>query len=191
MLSTALLAVALAAAPPAASLTLPGPSLALPSLALPAPIRPLRYGEDDWEEGEQGDDEGEHRPHVLLSGWGGEALAGGGSGRSSSFWAAEGDWAFDSLDVGLQYASYRSLADATRPWTPVLLTRVTERFRTRHGIEAAFSLGFGAGKPSGWVGWYQVAIGVRVPLGPLFLGGEIAFEQYDIIRLGGGLGVAF
>ena len=188
MLTTLLLATSLAAGP--------APALAAPALALGplvtgsrAALRPLRQ-EDEWEEG-SGDDEGERHPHVLLSGWGGTALEGGGSGRSASFYAAEAAWAFDTLDVGVQYASYHTLAEATRPWTPVLLTRVTERFKTGRGIEAAFSLGFGAGKPSGWVGWYQVAIGVRVPLGPLFLGGEIAFEQYDIIRLGGGLGVAF
>jgi hypothetical protein len=49
----------------------------------------------------------------------------------------------------------------------------------------------GAGRPRGWRAWYQLAIGMRVPLGPLFLAGELAFEQYDLLRLGGGLGVAF
>jgi hypothetical protein len=150
---------------------------------------------DQYDEGDDDpryeDDENQRHPHLLLSGWGGEALAGGGSGRASSFYGGEADWAFNELDLGLAGYGYRSLRSATRTWTPVVLTRITQRFMTRRGFEAAFSLGFGAGKPSSWIGWYQVALGIRLPIGPLFLGGEVAFEQYDIIRLGAGLGVGF
>jgi hypothetical protein len=148
------------------------------------------HQEEDWDTPRY-DDEEERRPHLLLSGWGGEALAHGGSGRSSSFYGGEIAWAFSSLDLGLAGSWYRSLRDSDRAWTPVFLTRVTQRFMTHRGFEAAFSLGFGAGRPKGWVGWYQVALGIRFPLGPVFLGGELAFEQYDIIRLGAGLGVGF
>jgi hypothetical protein len=150
---------------------------------------PLRQ-EDDYDAPQPDEDDRRH-PHLLVSGWGGEALAHGGSGRASSFYGGEVAWAFSELDVGLAGSWYRSLRDATRAWTPVVLTRVTQRFMTRRGFEAAFSIGFGAGRPSGWIGWYQVALGVRVPIGPVFLGAEVAFEQYDIIRLGGGLGVGF
>jgi hypothetical protein len=143
------------------------------------------WNEQGWEEEEPRQD------HVHLAVWGGEAFANGGGGRSSSFFSGEAAWVFRTLDLGVAYAGYRALRTATREWTPVVLTRLTQRFPTRRGFEAAFTLGFGAARPSGWIGWYQVAIGVRLPVGPLFLGGELAFEQYDIVRLGGGLGVAF
>jgi hypothetical protein len=154
-----------------------------------ASLRQEAWEQDQWDEGQPEQDQ--RHPHLLLSLWGGEAFANGGSGRSSGFFAAEADWAFSDFDLGLQGARYRSLRSASQLWTPVVLTRFTQRFLTRHAVEAAFSLGLGAGKPSGWIAWYQVAIGMRVPLGPVFLAGELAFEQYDIIRLGGGFGFAF
>jgi hypothetical protein len=177
-----------------ATLTASATPASAASLAVPAAAPGLRY--DGWEDDDDPDrrdqdEDGGRREHVLLSAWGGKALAGAGAGRSSSFFAGEVAWVLDRLDLGVQYAGYRSLRDADRTWTPVVLTRLTQRFRTGRGFDATFSIGFGAGKPRGWVGWYQVAIGGRLPLGPLFVGGELAFEQYDIIRLGGGLGVAF
>jgi hypothetical protein len=198
----------------AAAATTPSPSLAVAapraerlvlapgSLALPRPAQrgegrggpPTLRLQDDYADSDDEpryDDDERPRPHLLLSGWGGEALAHGGAGRSSSFYGGEVAWVFPSLDLGVAGSWYRALRDATRAWTPVVLTRVTQRFMTRRGLEAAFSLGFGAGRPAGWIGWYQVAIGMRVPLGSLYLGGELAFEQYDIIRLGAGLGAAF
>jgi len=180
VLPTLVLLASLAAGAPPPDLTLRRPELSPRAL----------HQEDDYDEPQE-DEEGRRHRHLLVSAWGGEAFARGGSGRASSFYGGEVAWAFSELDVGLAASWYRSLRDASRAWTPVLLTRVTQRFATRHGFEAAFSLGFGAGHPAGWIGWYQVALGIRVPLGPAFLGGEIAFEQYDIIRLGGGLGVAF
>jgi hypothetical protein len=159
VLPALLLAATVAAAPaPAAA---QAPQLRRASLHQEA------WEQDPWAEPEQD----QRHPHLLLSLWGGEAFANGGSGRSSGF--------------------FRSLRSASQLWTPVVLTRFTQRFLTRHAVEAAFSLGLGAGKPSGWIAWYQVAIGMRVPLGPVFLAGELAFEQYDIIRLGGGFGFAF
>ncbi len=160
-------------------------------LAAPRLELPLRAQHDDDYDEPQYEDEERRQPHLLLSGWAGEGLARGGSGRSSSFYGGEVAWAFPSVDLGVAASWYRSLRDATRQWTPVVLTRLTQRFMTRRGFEAAFSIGFGAGRPTGWIGWYQVALGVRLPIGPLFLGGELAFEQYDIIRLGAGLGVGF
>lgn len=137
------------------------------------------------------DEDDAQRPHVLVSAWAGEALGSGGVGRSSTFFAGEAAWAFSSLDLGVQGAAYRSLREGSRPWTPVALLRITQRFQGRRGAELAFGFGLGAGRPAGWTAWYQVSLGVRVPLGPLFLAGELAFEQYDLLRLGGGLGVAF
>lgn len=144
--------------------------------------------EEDWQRYE---DEVEEGPRLFLSAWGGEALDEGGAGRSSGVLGGEVAWAFDSLDLGLAGYGYRDLEDAERSWTPVALLRVTQRFETRRGIEATFSFGIGAGRPDDWTAWYQVALGARVGLGPLFLGGEIAFEQLGILRLLAGLGAAF
>ncbi len=150
-----------------------------------APLPQQEWEPPAWE------DEEERRPHVLLIAWGGDALASAGTGRSSGYFGGEAAWAFDTVDVGVAGSAYRSLRDSSRTVTPVLLARFTQRFKTRRGFEAAFGFGVGAGRPNGWIGWYQVALGVRVPLGPLFVAGELAFEQYDLLRLGAGLGVAF
>ena len=169
--------VLLAAAPPAAA------------TGLDAGPRGLAQ-EEGWELPPEDEDE-EGRRRIRLAVWGGEALDTGGNGRSSGLLGGEAAWAFDSVDLGVSGYGYRSLRDADRTWTPVLLLRLTERFRTRRGIEAAFTFGVGAGRPDDWVAWFQVALGVRVDLGPLFLGGELAFEQNDLLRLAAGLGVAF
>jgi hypothetical protein len=156
--------------------------------ALRARAEPLAQEEwgAEWE-----DEDGGRRRRLRLIAWGGEALESSGSGRSSTFFGGEVGWAFEALDLGLAAYGYRDLSVATREWTPVVLARITQRFRTHRGIEAAFGFGLGAGQPRGWRGWYQLALGMRVPLGPLFLAGELAFEQYDLLRLGAGLGVAF
>ena len=99
-------------------------------------------------------------------------------------------WAFEHLDLGLAGYGYRGLADAST-WTPVAIVRLTQRFPMRTGIEAAFGLGFGAARPRGWEAWFQVALGVRYPLGPMFLAGELSFERGDLLRLAAGLGVRF
>ena len=99
-------------------------------------------------------------------------------------------WAFDPLDVGLAGYGYHHLSD-TRTWTPVALVRLVQRFRMRSGVEATFGLGVGAAKPSGWEGWFQVGLGARVLFGPMFLGGELAWERGDLLRLTAGLGLSF
>jgi hypothetical protein len=146
------------------------------------------YADEEWEA--TGWEDEEREPRVRITAWGGDALGDGGSGRSSSFVGGEAGWAFRHLDLGVAGSAYRNLVEADREWTPVVLARLTQRFETRRGIEAAFGFGVGAGRPTGWRAWYQLGIGVRVPLGPLFLAGELAFEQYDLLRLGAGLGVA-
>lgn len=168
---------------------------ALPQrLAVHAPhggeAQPLAQEDQDDAAG-PGEDDEENKPRLRFAAWAGEALASGGSGRGSGFVGGEAAWSFDSLDLGVAGSGYRNLVDATRTWTPVVLARITQRFKTRRGVEAAFGFGAGAGRRRGWAAWYQVALGVRVPLGPLFLAGELAFEQYDLLRLAAGLGVAF
>ena len=179
-----------AATPTAAPLPTPRPARG-DGIAPAAASGDLEATHQEWEpEWEEEEEEEERRPRVLLSVWGGSALADFGSGSGSGFFSGEAAWAFDAFDLGIPGAAYRSLEDAERTWTPVLLARITQRFATRRGFEATFGFGFGAGRPDGWKGWYQVALGIRVPLGPLFLGGELAFER-DLLRLGAGLGVAF
>ncbi len=160
------------------------------ALALSACLAAAPLAQEEWEAPGYDDDDG-RRPRLLLSVWGGEALDAGGAGRGSTLLGGEVAWAFDALDLGVAGYGYRTLVDAKRDWTPILLLRLTERFRTRRGLEAAFSFGVGAGRPDDWIAWFQVALGVRVNLGPVFLGGELAFEQNDLLRLAAGLGVGF
>ena len=53
------------------------------------------------------------------------------------------------------------------------------------------ALGLGAARPDAWQAWFQFAFGLRLGLGPLFLAGELGFEQLDLFRLAAGLGVRF
>jgi hypothetical protein len=182
--------VALGAAPldDAAPLpVLPAPAL-VDRLSLTRPA--LRQEEEYPPYGAEQDEE--HQKRFFLSAWAGEGLEDGGSGRSASMLGGELAIAFSSLDLGIATYGYRSLSEATREWTPVAMLRLTQRFPTGRGVEATFGFGAGAGRPSNrWVAWFQVALGIRVPLGPIFLGGELSFEQYSLLRLAAGLGLAF
>jgi hypothetical protein len=166
-----LLALALAAAP------------AAPSLA--APLAQEEW-DDRWDE-----DDGEDAPRLFLTAWGGKAWDEAGGGPSSTIAGGEVAWAFGGFDLGLAGYGYRDLVDAEREWTPVALVRLGQRFRTHRGVEAMLAIGLGAGRPDGWTAWYQFAVGGRATFGPLFLAGELSFEQYDLLRLAAGLGVAF
>jgi hypothetical protein len=137
------------------------------------------------------DEDEAEEPRLFLVAWGGEALDDVGGGQSSALLGGEVAWAFRALDLGLAGYGYRRLADAEREWTPVALVRAVQRFRARAGVEATFALGLGAGRPDGWTAWYQVALGGRATFGPLFVAGEVSFEQYDLLRLAAGLGLAF
>lgn len=161
-------------------------ALALSTFLASAPLAQVSDEPPPYEE-----ERDENVRRIRLALWGGEALADGGSGHSSALYGGEAAWAFDSIDLGVAAYGYHSLVNARREWAPVALLRLTERFRTRRGLEAAFSFGIGAGRPRDWTAWFQVALGVRYDLGPMFLGGEIAFEQYDLLHLAAGVGVAF
>lgn len=176
------LAAALALAAP------PAPPAA-PALRLAATLA----DEEDplTEDGEDGGEDEEDSRRLFVSAWGGTALEGGGSGRSHSFGGGEIAWAFEPVDVGIAGYGYRDLEEDGPEWSPVVLLRLTERFRTRRGLEATLAFGVGAAKPDGWTSWVQLALGVRVPLGPLFIGGEVGFERYDMLRLAAGVGVGF
>jgi len=163
--------------------------LAASVAAGPSAMPDLRL-QEEWEE--PGWEEEEKKPpRLFFSVYAGDAWLDGGAGRSAPNVSAEVSWAFRRLDVGLQALGYRGAGDDRNGWARVGLLRLTQRFHTWRGFDATFSLGFGAARTPAWIGWYQVAIGMRVPLGPLFLGGELSFEQLDILRVAAGLGVAF
>lgn len=143
--------------------------------------------DDPWDEEEDG--ERERRLSVIA--WGGHGFDLGGDGRDGARVGGEVAWAFDSLDVGLAGYGYRELRESTREWTPVALLRLTQRFETRRGLEAAVTLGGGAARTDGWEAWFLFGLGLRVDLGPMFLAGELAFEEDDQLRLMAGLGARF
>lgn len=144
---------------------------------------------DPWEE-EDWDDE-PARERLILTAWGGNGWeTGRRDGGSFGLVGGEVAWAFESIDVGVAGYGYR-LPDEANAWTPVLLLRLTNRFQTANGLEATFGFGLGAARPDDWVAWFQVALGVRLDLGPAFVGGELSFEQYDVVRLAGGVGLRF
>ncbi len=160
---------------------------ALLALALAAGPHPL--AQEEW--GAPAYDEEEERVrHLSVAAWGGDAFGTGSGGGTFGNLGGEVAWSFGELDVGVAGYGYHGLPDA-RAWTPVGLVRLTQRFRMSTGVETAFGLGAGAGRPTGWEAWFQVSLGVRVPLGPMFLGGELAFERGDLFALRAGLGLAF
>jgi hypothetical protein len=75
--------------------------------------------------------------------------------------------------------------------SPILLLRLGQRFETRRGVEASLVLGLGAARRQDWQAWVQLGVSGRVPLGPLFVAAELAFEQVDYLRLAAGVGAAF
>jgi hypothetical protein len=140
------------------------------------------------EYGWEGGDEEDRAPRLFITAWGGEAFAiGSGDTRSGSAFGGEVAYALPFGDLGLWGSAYKiGERDA---WAPIALLRLTNRFATGRGIEAAFTFGVGAGRPIDWRIWFQVALGLRLDLGPLFLAGELSFEQEQLLRLSGGLGV--
>ncbi len=146
---------------------------------------------EDWEQGSTYPEDEERNARVLMSVWGGEAFdLATQHGGNAPVVGGEVAYAFDFGDLGLAGYGYQ-LHSAHRRWTPVGLLRLTNRFETARGLEATFGFGAGAAHPDHWVWWFQVALGLRYDLGPLWLGGELAFEQYNLLRLLGGVGVKF
>jgi hypothetical protein len=146
---------------------------------------------EDWEEGEYPPEE---NAKVFISAWGGEGFdVATGAGSYATIAGGEVAYALSFGDLGVAGYGYklRNIQDTRREWTPVALLRLTNRFETRRGLEATFSVGVGAGHPVDWVAWFQIALGMRLDLGPIWLGGELAFERYNLLRLLGGVGVKF
>ncbi|MFL5271792.1 MAG: hypothetical protein ACJ79E_06995 [Anaeromyxobacteraceae bacterium] len=153
-------------------------------LAVPAVA--LAQDEDTFGEPEQRGD------RVNVVAWGGTLLDLRGDASGAGLLGGEVSYSFETLDVGVLAQEYRlDRARSSRDWTPVVLLRLEQRFETRRGLEAVLALGMGAARPNGWQAWFQFAFGLRLGLGPLFLAGEVGFEQLDLFRLAAGVGVRF
>ena len=75
------------------------------------------------------------RFHVV--GWGGTLLDLRGDSSGAGHVGGEVAYSFESLDVGILGEGYRlNPSRAKRPWTPVVLLRLEQRFETRRGLEA-------------------------------------------------------
>ena len=143
--------------------------------------------EDAFDEPQRGDEP----KRLSLMAFGGELNAVSGSGRSSAgVYGGEVAWAFDSVELGLLGQAAR-LRSGPNEWSPIVLARITERFRSRRGLEGSFSFGIGGAREERWKTWFQAAIGARLDLGPIFIGGEVGFEQADFIRVSAGIGTRF
>jgi hypothetical protein len=149
---------------------------------------------DDGDEEDDAFDQpqrGDEPKRLSLMAFGGELNALSGSSRSSAgLWGGEVAWLFDSVELGVLGQAAR-LRTGPNDWSPIVLARITERFRSRRGLEGSFSFGIGAAREERWKTWFQAAIGARLDLGPIFVGGEVGFEQADFIRFSAGVGTRF
>lgn len=148
-------------------------------------------GTDDFDDSAY---EGEREPRIFLSLYGGQAWDVGGRSDVDNevpVLGAEVAYAFNFGDLGLAGYGYR-FPGGREGWSPVALVRFTNRFQTYRGLDGTFSFGLGAARPDeDWQAWFQLALGIRLDLGPLWIGGELSFEQEDLLRLVAGVGVRF
>ena len=145
------------------------------------------YEDEDWEEG----DSGGRGAQLFVVGWGGSAFDANGNEDSLGVLGGEAGVSFSAVDLGIAAYGYHA-EEATDPWSPVVLARIGNRFQSYRGLEGLLTFGLGAARiDDDWQAWFQVALGVRVVFEPLFVAGEITFEQNDLIRLTGGLGARF
>jgi len=160
------------------------------TLAAAAPV-PARASGEDEDDAFDAPSRGDEPKRLSLMAFGGELSAFSGSGRPSApLYGGEVAWRFDAVELGALGQMAR-LRTGPNDWSPVVLLRITERFQSRRGLEASMSFGIGAAREERWRSWFQVALGARLDLGPIFVGGEIGFEQADFIRFSAGLGTRF
>jgi hypothetical protein len=154
--------------------------------ATPGPARA-----DDEDDAFDAPARGDDRKRLSLMAFGGELSAFSGSGRSSApLYGGEVAWRFDGVELGVLGQAAR-LRRGPSDWSPIVLLRITERFQSRRGLEGSISFGVGAAREERWRTWFQVGLGARLDLGPIFLNGELGFEQADFIRLAAGVGTRF
>ena len=153
-----------------------------------APVVARAQGVDEM--GNEVEPDGPRHGRLALTAWGGQAFDTSGSGPDVPILGGEIAWAFDQLDLGVAGYGYKDLRGiGSSRYDPVVLARVTQRFETYRGLEAGLTLGVGAAREERWRAWFQLALGLRLDLGPAFLGAEIGFEQNSLLRLVGGLGI--
>jgi len=133
------------------------------------------------------DTQGASSPFIMT--WGGNAWDADG-GLAGALLGGEAGWSWEAVDLSVGGYGYRGLHEEGK-YAPVILGRIGQRLRSYGGMEGTLVLGIGAAKTTDWVTWFQFGLGVRIPLGPLLLGGEITWEQNNLIRLVGGLGARF
>ncbi len=141
--------------------------------------------------------------HFELAAWGGNSwLVGQGQSGSGPFGGAELGWAFETTTLGLLYERHGYRESGVPVSADVGVLRVEQRFESYRGLEGMLTLGLGAGQvrsrqtPDGrvatvWEFWYQLALGVKLGSGPVFVKGEFGFERQSWVRVGAALGVAF
>ncbi|HET9594370.1 MAG TPA: hypothetical protein VFP65_02250 [Anaeromyxobacteraceae bacterium] len=167
------------------------PTRALPAIVLAAALVPgsVRAQDDDEYTFTPPPPE---RDHFHLSALGGVLFSTSGRSETYEFAGVEGAFVLDSADLGVLVQGYHlGTQRANAQWSPVILARFLNRFETARGLEATFGIGIGAGRANGWTTWYQLVLGMRLIEGPIFITGELGFEQLDLFRLGGGLGIRF
>jgi hypothetical protein len=167
------------------------PSRALPAVLLAAALLPAVAVAQD-------DDEYTFTPppperdHLHLSALGGVLFSTSGRSETYEFAGVEAAFVLESADLGVLVQGYHlGTQRANAEWSPVILARFLNRFETARGLEATFGLGIGAGRATGWTAWYQIVLGMRLIEGPIFITGELGFEQLDLFRLAGGIGLRF
>jgi hypothetical protein len=175
-------------APPRTLVLLLGIALAALA-AVPGPARASGdEEEDDAFDAPARRDDGRR---LSLMAFGGELSAFSGSGRASApIYGGEVAWRFEAVELGVLGQAAR-LRSGESDWSPIVLLRITERFQSRRGLEGSISFGIGGAREDRWRTWFQVGLGARLDLGPIFLNGEVGFEQADFIRLAAGLGTRF
>ncbi|MFT3912529.1 MAG: hypothetical protein QM704_00145 [Anaeromyxobacteraceae bacterium] len=146
------------------------------------------YEEDDH--GHGGDDTG-----LFLAVRGGEAVGPNGGGAHPVY-GGEIGWSFEPIDLSLAGYAYKDLDGKPAPgeksqWNRMYLVRLGQRFETYRGLEGTLDLGIGAAHTDKWKSWVQLGLGVHLNIDPLFVTGEITFEQNGLVRLTAGLGARF
>jgi hypothetical protein len=165
---------------------------ALLALTLVAALAPAAARADVDEFGNEVDaaDDAGRKGRLSIVAWGGQAFDTAGAGPDVPLLGGEVGWTFESVELGLAGYGYQDLrGDGSRSYDPVILARVTQRFETYRGLEAGITLGVGAARDTSWRAWFQFALGLRLDLGPVFLGAELGFEQENLLRLAGGVGI--
>ena len=151
---------------------------------------------DPYDDEFQDADHGGADTGLFVVARGGSAYDANG-GPSVSVVGGEIGWSFEALDLSVAGYGYRGLRPVPvgekKAWDPVVLMRLGQRFETYRGLEGTLDLGLGAARIENdkWRSWVQLAMGVHLAIDPLFVTGEITFEQNGLIRLTGGLGARF